>query len=92
MAGISALSMVQQSVIRHFIDDVLVPGQRHRPSDFRLCGAMLLILVGRIALHVVKTLWSNSLGTRIARDMRYRVFNKINALSMSFLGSREPAS
>lgn len=36
-----------------------------------------------------KTLWSNSLGTRMARDLRYRVFHKINALSMSFLGSRE---
>lgn len=89
MAGISALSMAQQSVIRHFIDDVLVPVSGTTRQILIFGGVMLLILAARIGLHVGKTLWSNSLGTRMARDLRYRVFHKINALSMSFLGSRE---
>lgn len=89
MAGISALSMGQQSVIRDFIDQVLVPasGTAKQLGGFLL--VMLIILAVQITLHVGKTLWSNSLGTRIAKDLRERVFAKISELSMTFLNSRE---
>ncbi|MCI8554701.1 MAG: ABC transporter ATP-binding protein [Clostridiales bacterium] len=89
MAGISALNLGQQSVLRDFIDQVLVPAEGTAGQLSGFLVVMLAILAGMLLLSVGKTLWSNSLGTRIAKDLRERVFTKISSLSMTFLNSRE---
>lgn len=89
MVVISAITVGQQYVQRFFVDDVLVPAKGSAAQILTFFGLMLAMLVLSLALSIARTLWSNRLGTRISRDLRQRVFSKINALSLSFLDSRQ---
>lgn len=53
---------------------------------------MLVLTLITITLNISNTLWSNHLGTRVSRDLRARVFDKINQLSLSFLNIRQAGS
>ncbi len=55
----------------------------------RFFGIMLALTLAGITLNITNTLWSNHLGTRVSRDLRARVFDKINQLSLSFLNVRQ---
>ena len=89
MAVVSVSSVAQQAVQRRFVDDVLVPasGTWGQVASFFL--VMLALVVTAIVLNILNTIWSNKLGTQISRDLRGRVFRKLNDLSLSFLGSRQ---
>ena len=89
MLVISAISIVQQFVQRDFVDSVLVPASGSGGEITRFFFAMLGLLLLQLTLSVVRTLWSNRLATRISRDLRERVFVKINSLSLSFLDNRQ---
>ena len=88
MIGISGLTIGQQFIQRNFIDTVLVPAE----GSAAAVGGFFAIMLGFAAdptLSIVRTLWSNSLGTRISRDLRARSSGKINTLSLSFIDSRQ---
>lgn len=89
MAGTSAITLGQQFVQRTFIDDVLVPAK----GTGGQIGLFLLLMVGMLVLSLTfsisRTVLSNRLGTRISRDLRARVFEKINLLSLSFVDKRQ---
>ena len=89
MAIISAIAIGQQFIQRDFIDNVLIPANGQLSQILKFLGIMLAFLVGSLTLSIARTLWSNRLGTRISRDLRERVFSKINALSLSFIDSRQ---
>ena len=55
----------------------------------RFFGIMLALTLAGITLNITNTLWSNHLGTRVSRDLRARVFDKINQLSCRFLNVRQ---
>ncbi len=89
MAGTSVITLLQQAVQRQFIDEVLVPAEGTNGQ----IALFLLLMVGMLALSLTlgisKTALSNRLGTRISRDLRARVFEKINLLSLSFVDKRQ---
>ncbi len=89
MAVIAGITIWQQDVQRHFVDDVLLPLHGGLAAVAQFFGIMLAFMLVRLTLTVIRSLWSNSLGTRISRDLRARVFHKINALSLSFIDSRQ---
>ena len=86
---VSAAMIGQQFVQRYFVDDVLIPakGGAREIIGFFVINAILVGLM--IVPSVMRTYYINSLGTRISRDLRSRVFEKINALSLSFIDSRQ---
>lgn len=69
-------------------DRVLIPAKGTWATVLGYFVILLIFLLLSL-LYAVRNIWSNSLGTRISRDMRGRVFAKINALSLSFLDSRQ---
>ncbi len=89
MVIISGITIGQQYVQRYFVDDVLLPAEGSVPQVLTFFGLMLGMLVVSLVLSITRTLWSNKLGTRISRDLRMRVFEKINALSLSFIDGRQ---
>ncbi|MCL2488520.1 MAG: ABC transporter ATP-binding protein/permease, partial [Oscillospiraceae bacterium] len=89
MAAISGLTVFQQYINERFIDDVLVPAAGGWAEIGAFFAATLTVTLLSLALSVARTLWGNSLGTRISRDLRTRVFEKINLLSLSFLDTRQ---
>lgn len=85
----SAVLIIQQFVQRRFVDDVLIPAKGSIYSVLLFFAVMLFFQILFIASTIVSNWWSNLLGTRISKDLRSRVFRKINQLSLSFLDSRQ---
>ncbi len=90
MAAISAITIGQQYIQRDFVDNVLVPAKGTAGDVLTFLGTMSAAVITALLLTVGRTFWTNSLGTRISRDLRARVFEKINSLSLSFMDSRRP--
>ena len=96
LVGIMALILIvsvatigQQFVQRYFVDEVLLPakgGWKEILAFFAVTAALIALIV---APSIIRNYAINSLGTRISRDLRSRVFEKINALSLSFIDSRQ---
>ncbi|MGI6264364.1 MAG: ABC transporter ATP-binding protein [Acutalibacteraceae bacterium] len=89
MVALSAITIGQQYVQRYFVDDVLQPARGSLTQVLGFFGVMVALLALSLTLSITRTLWSNKLGTRISRDLRGRVFSKINALSLSFIDGRQ---
>lgn len=90
MVIISGISIGQQFIQRDFIDEVLLPAKGSASQVISFFVLMTVLISVSLILAVVRTYWANSLGTRISRDLRARVFEKINSLSLSFVDSRRP--
>ncbi len=89
MAGNSAFVLWQQFIQRDFIDNVLVPAKGSIQSIVTFFLLMFFIIASSITLRISRRALSNRLGTRISHDLRARVFEKINALSLSFIDKRQ---
>ena len=89
MAIVSAVTVSQQYVQRRFVDNVLIPASGSAWSVTAFFGIMLAFLAISVTASLVSSWWSNSLGTRMSRDLRARVFYRINELSLSFIDSRQ---
>ena len=88
MAANSALVLWQQCVQRDFIDNVLVPAEGDLRAVLTFFALMFVIIMSSLALRISRRALSNRLGTRISHDLRARVFEKINILSLSFVDKR----
>lgn len=90
MAAISAITIGQQYIQRDFVNNVLVPAKGTAGNVLAFFGVMSGTVLLSLALSIGRTFWTNSLGTRISRDLRAKVFEKINSLSLSFMDSHRP--
>ena len=90
MALNSVRTVAQQYVTRYFIDDVLIPASGTVGQIAFFFIVMMALVLAGLTLSTINTIWSNKLGTRISRDLRGRVYRKINSLSMEFISSRQP--
>ena len=86
---VAVINVGTQFIQRDFIDNVLRPASGTVEDVARFFGIMLVLTILGITLNITNTLWSNHLGTRVSRDLRARVFGKINQLSLSFLNIRQ---
>lgn len=86
---VAVINVGIQFIQRDFIDNVLRPASGTLEDVARFFGIMLALTLAGITLNITNTLWSNHLGTRVSRDLRARVFDKINQLSLSFLNVRQ---
>lgn len=86
---VAVINVGIQFIQRDFIDNVLRPASGTVEDVARFFGIMLALTLAGITLNITNTLWSNHLGTRVSRDLRARVFDKINQLSLSFLNVRQ---
>ena len=89
MAATSGITLGQQFVQRSFIDEVLVPGEGTPGQIAAFFFIMLALFAVSLTCGISRTVLSNRLGTRISRDLRRRVFIKINMLSLSFVDKRQ---
>ena len=89
MAVTSAITLGQQFVQRNFIDNHLVPMEGTPRDVLFFFLIMLTLFLVSLTCGISRTVLSNRLGTRISRDLRRRVFEKINTLSLSFVDKRQ---
>lgn len=91
MVLVTACSLYTQSVQQQFIDNTLrIPSPDKMNKVVIFIITMLLLTLFNVAVTIYKNVLCVKLGTKISMDLRSRVFNKIQQLSMSFINQRRP--
>lgn len=90
MVATAFLSLLGPEVQKRFIDGVLTPKTGTAGDVLGFIGAMLLITALTIATTVIRSWWCTSLGARISMDLRAKLYEKVQALSLTFLHGRKP--
>ena len=90
MTAGSVLSILLPEVQQQFIDSVL----RERTGDMKdvlfFVGIMLGLTLLMIAVNVTKSWWCVSLGAKISMDLRAKLYQKVQILSLAFQQKRKP--
>ena len=90
MTAGSFLSILLPEVQQQFIDGVL----RERTGDMKdvlfFIGVMLGLTLLMIAVNVTKSWWCVSLGAKISMDLRAKLYQKVQILSLAFQQKRKP--
>ncbi len=86
----SLISVISPAVQRRLVDDVLTAPER-RPEQAVFCIALMFLLgFGGVLANVVKNYQCAKLGARVANDQRQKLFEKLQILSLSYIGDRSP--
>jgi ATP-binding cassette subfamily B protein len=90
MLIVSAAQLYTQEVQQGFIDNVLRP-QSGSPGEV-IAFVLITVALGAVSViaTVVKNIMCARLGSRISSDLRARVFERVQQLSMAFINRRKP--
>ena len=86
----SGLTLYQQQWQRLFIDNVLVPASGTKRQVVVFFAVLVGIVASTLIINIYKKYLGVLLGSRMSMDLRRRLFNKIEELSLSFQDSRKP--
>lgn len=84
----TGLSIYQAQFQRQFIDGVVLPKSGGLPQILGFAGIMLLIAGSGLAANIIKNRWTVTLGSKISMDIREKLYQKIQELSLSFVDKR----
>lgn len=90
MVASSFLNLLGPEVQKRFIDGVLAPKTGSTADVLQFIGVILLITGLLIATSVIRNWWCTALGARISMDLRAKLYQKVQALSLTFLHGRKP--
>ena len=90
MLTTSGLTLYQQRWQRLFIDNVLVPASGTKAQVITFFAVLLVIVASTLIINIYKKYLGVLLGSKMSMDLRRRLFNKIEELSLSFQDSRKP--
>lgn len=90
MTAASTLHLSLPEVQKRFIDGVLRDKTGDLGDVFFFVGIMLALTLAQIAVNVIKNWWCVSLGARISMDLRAKLYQKVQTLSLSFQQKRKP--
>ncbi len=86
----SGLTLYQQQWQRLFIDNVLVPASGTKGQVITFFIVLAGIVASTLIINIYKKYLGVLLGSKMSMDLRRRLFNKIEELSLSFQDSRKP--
>lgn len=86
----SVVTLLNPEVQKHLVDDVLTKGQGGMRVAFTCLGIMFFLSVGIVIINVLKSYCCTALGAKITKDLREKLFAKIQILSLSFINDRRP--
>lgn len=86
----AVVTLLSPEVQKRLVDDVLHGGGKNYGLAFLLLGAMFLLGIGIAIINIAKSYCCAKLGSTIARDLRSRLYRKIQMLSLSFLNEKRP--
>lgn len=75
---------------KRFIDDVLVNKNGDYKDILFFIVVMLVLTIAVIAIQIAKNWWCVRLGAQISKELRSKLFHKIQILSLSFQERRKP--
>lgn len=86
----SYLSLFMPAIQKDFIDNVLKADNSDYTKVIKFILTMFLLTTIIVMLNILKHKWCVSLGARISMDLRSKLYEKIQMLSLSFLNTRKP--
>ncbi len=86
----SVVTLLNPEVQKHLVDDVLTKGQGGMRVAFTCLGIMFFLSVGIVIINVLKSYYCTALGAKITKDLREKLFARIQILSLSFINDRRP--
>lgn len=86
----AVVTLLNPEVQKHLVDDVLTKGSGGMGVAFTCLGIMFGLSVGIVIINILKSYFCTVLGAKIAKDLREKLFAKIQILSLSFINDRRP--
>lgn len=86
----SVVTLLNPEVQKRLVDDVLTEGNGSMGIAFLCLGIMFALSVGIVVINILKSYYCTVLGATIARDLRQKLFEKIQILSLGFINDRRP--
>lgn len=86
----AVLSLLSPKVQQIFIDDYLRPQKGGMTAVAGFAGIMIGITLLNIVFSICKHWMCMSMGTRVSMDLRARMYQKVQELSLSFVQERKP--
>ena len=86
----SAIAVISPEVQKKLIDDVLYQKRGGYTMAFVLLGLMFFIGVAVALNDVAKSYCCSKLGSKISRDLRSKLYHKIQILSLSYINEKRP--
>lgn len=90
MLAAAVVTLLSPEVQKRLVDDVLHSGDVNYPLAFVLLGAMFLLGIGIAAINIAKSYCCAKLGSMIAKDLRSKLYRKLQILSLSFINEKRP--
>ncbi len=88
MVGVTLCSLYTQTVNKTLIDDYLKPVSGTVLDALPLFLMLIILMVVSIACTIGKNILTVRLGSKMSMDMRAKLFNKLQTLSMSYITHR----
>lgn len=86
----SLTTLLNPEIQKHLINNVLTK-ENGSMSEALLCLALMFLLsIGIVIVNVLKSYYSTKLGALISKDLRAKLFEKIQTLPLTFINDRKP--
>lgn len=86
----AVVTLLNPEVQKHLVDDVLANGEGGMGVAFTCLGIMFALSVGIVIINILKSYYCTVLGATIAKDLREKLFAKIQIMSLGFINDRRP--
>ncbi len=90
MIGAAVVTLLNPMVQRYLIDDVLRGSTGDIKTAYLCLGGMFFLSVSIVIINILKSYFCTVLGAQIAKDLRAKLFEKIQVLSLIFINDRRP--
>ncbi len=86
----AVVTLLNPEVQKVLVDDVLTTGNGGLRAAIICLSIMFALSVGIVIVNILKSYYCTVLGAKIAKDLREKLFVKIQMLSVAFINERRP--
>ena len=83
-------TLLNPEIQKHLIDDVLTDRKGTLGEAYFFLGTLFALSIGMVVINITKAYLSSKLGSTLSRDLRAKLYHKIQVLSLSFINDRRP--
>lgn len=86
----AVVTLINPEIQKRLVDDVLPRENGGLGAAFMCLGMMFFLSVGIVIINILKSYYCTVLGATISKDLRKKLFAKIQILSIGFINDRRP--
>lgn len=86
----AVVTLLNPEIQKRLVDDVLPRENGGLGAAFMCLGMMFFLSVGIVIINILKSYYCTVLGATISKDLRKKLFAKIQILSIGFINDRRP--